>query len=775
MTSPGGQPFPYGPQQTPQYGYGQVPPPPAPARRSALTWILAGVSVLCVLVLVAGGIWWFTSRKADDASGPVPGQLTSEFPTAPSVSWKLTAAATGATGLNAHRIFGVAGQDKTYLVANRALNEDGSIMAVFAGSGSNSDTPQLVLIDTATGHKRTAPGTFGTCSERIVGGVIACTSASQTSPELVIVDARSGERRTIASLDSTSSMIGISRLGVFVGSRDGSGHDRALVRYDLSGKILFRKTFEPAEGFGSGDAWGLTATDSLVALQSGGAITHFRGDTGEMLLTKAGYGREPLPDGGLVTSTSTGKDLTSITSRDVVHTAPSGTQRTFTANTVAVPDVVGRDIAAPFLVDGKLYVGDQARWSSALDNYPQVHIVADDVTVVSHDGRLRGMDTDSGRELWSADSGGFRSPVTDGRHVMYVANGSIVAVDLHTGREQWRAPVPMDTTSGTLAAAGGTLVFQSNDGIVGFGATGGTASAPGSANTGTAGKGSTDDSYYTRCGSKPVFTPQKFRTESGGLVVTMKITATCPGGDALTSSGTSVTISDSTGLIATGTFDFAANPVGVPKPGNGSEEKKSGTTVDLLFKQGQFFRTPDTLPAPSSGGSGASGSGGHSYLVDCVQPDGSGKAKVPAPSDGPIAASGPGPQTGLNPMSGLSALRIQADSDKAFILGSLNNRWVAQLSSKRVGLVADGRTWDEKAILDEFLALRLRFADVRLLYSDEWPVFSYKGWWVSVAAATFPGPDEANQWCRSNGFDRDHCFAKLVSSTASPEGSTRYW
>ena len=32
----------------------------------------------------------------------------------------------------------------------------------------------------------------------------------------------------------------------------------------------------------------------------------------------------------------------------------------------------------------------------------------------------------------------------------------------------------------------------------------------------------------------------------GGLVVTMKITATCPGGDALTSSGTSVTISDST-------------------------------------------------------------------------------------------------------------------------------------------------------------------------------------------------------------------------------------
>ncbi|TWS18271.1 PQQ-binding-like beta-propeller repeat protein [Tsukamurella asaccharolytica] len=772
MTLPGGQRFPYGPQQNPQYGYGRTPPPPpARARRSALTWILAGVSVACVLALVAGGIWWFTSHAADDASGPVPGQLTSEFPTAPSVSWKVTAAA---TGHDAQQIVGVAGQDKTYMVANRALNENGSIMAVFVGAG---DSSRLVLVDTVTGQTRTVPGTFGTCSERIVAGAIACISSPQTSPEVVIVDTNTGERRSIASLDSSSQIIGIGRLAVFAGSRGGSGQQRALIRYDLSGKVLFRNTFDPAEGFGSGDAWGLTVTDSLVALQSGGAITHFRADTGEMLFTRAGYGREPLPDGGLVTSTTTGKDLTSVTSRDVVHTAPSGTQRTFPASSVEVPEVVGPDIAAPFLVDGKLYIGDQARWSSALSNSPQVHIVADDVTVVTHDGRLRGMDTESGRELRAADPGGFRDPVTDGRHVMYITNGSIVAVDLHTGREQWRAPVPMDTKGGTLAAAGGTLVFQTNDGIIGYTATGGAASAPGSRNTGTAAKNSSDDSYYTRCGSKPVFTPQKFRTESGGLVVTMKVTATCPGGDALTSSGTTVTISDSTGPIASGSFDFAANPVGVPKPGtgSGSEEGTSGTTVDLLFKHGQFFRTPDTLPGPSSGGSGASGSGGHSYLVDCVQPEGAGRAKVPAPSDPPIAASGPGPQTGLNPMSGLSALRIQADSDKSFILGSLNNRWVAQLSSKRVGLVADGRTWDEKSILDEFLALRLRFADVRLLYSDEWPVFNYQGWWVSVAAATFPGPDEANQWCRSNGFDRDHCFAKLVSSTASPQGSTRYW
>lgn len=92
-----------------------------------------------------------------------------------------------------------------------------------------------------------------------------------------------------------------------------------------------------------------------------------------------------------------------------------------------------------------------------------------------------------------------------------------------------------------------------------------------------------------------------------------------------------------------------------------------------------------------------------------------------------------------------------------------------------MGLVADGKVWDDCAILDEFLVLRLRFADVRMLWSDEWSVFSYRGSWVTVATATFPGPDDANAWCRQQGFDNEHCFAKLISTTANSDGSTKYW
>ncbi|ORM24072.1 hypothetical protein [Williamsia sp. 1135] len=82
--------------------------------------------------------------------------------------------------------------------------------------------------------------------------------------------------------------------------------------------------------------------------------------------------------------------------------------------------------------------------------------------------------------------------------------------------------------------------------------------------------------------------------------------------------------------------------------------------------------------------------------------------------------------------------------------------------------------WSRQAILDEFLALRLRFNDVRLLWTGEWTVFDDPGWWVTVAAATFAGPDQANAWCAANGLDRDHCFAKLVSTTVPPEGTTLY-
>ncbi|WP_248488697.1 PQQ-binding-like beta-propeller repeat protein [Tsukamurella sp. PLM1] len=725
------------------------------------------MSVVCVVVLVAGGIYWWHSRPSDGDSGPVPGQLTAEFPTAPSVAWTVRPSDVGASTFFS-----------TNFTASQYGSPGGATDGRFVLTGAEVNGRSTVVGIDAAG-RAWVPDQSLACADQVVAGRTACRVSQSDDSRVFIADLAG--RTVSAGVPASDKHFG---MVAYNGEAAFRTSDTSIMRVTASGVEWSRPVTMPESP--GGDFHAALATRSLVSFYYGGAAYVASAGDGTVLHTYTGNRARILPNGGMVVA-----DSGSGTNAPITVIAPAGEVLHPGRGTVGVPTVASPGLAGAVIVDGVLHdAAGSALWSASVsastnNRVVEAPLVSTRVTVLESDSGYLGIDTATGRELWRDQSGigrvgssGGTSALTDGRYLIFPSGTELVAIDTTTGRRAWSIPSPLGSGEqvGALLAVGDTLVVVGKNAVVGYKATGGAARAPGTS-TGTPAEGSGSDEYYTRCGSKPVFTPQKFRTESDGLVVTMKITATCPGGDALTSAGTAVTISDSAGVIASGTFDFATNAIGVPKPEEGDDGQKAGTTVDLLFRHGQFFRTPDTLPPAhtGNGSSGAGGPGGHQYLVDCVQPDsGTGRARVPAPSAPPIGSTGPGPQSGLNPQSGLSALRIQADSDKAFILGSLNDHWVAQLSSKRVGLVADGRTWDEKAILDEFLALRLRFADVRLLYSDEWPVFNYKGWWVTVAAATFPGPDEANRWCAANGFDRDHCFAKLVSSTAGSEGSTRY-
>lgn len=143
------------------------------------------------------------------------------------------------------------------------------------------------------------------------------------------------------------------------------------------------------------------------------------------------------------------------------------------------------------------------------------------------------------------------------------------------------------------------------------------------------------------------------------------------------------------------------------------------------------------------------------------------------PAPRPVTPTYPAPQPDAETASG-NQLRAIAASDKPMVLATLADTWVPQLSSKRLGLVAEGRTWTHSAILAEHQRLRQAYPGVRLLWSGDWSTFSHSNFWVTVAGSTFPTAEGALAWCRSNGFDRDHCFAKLVSTTHAVEGSTDY-
>ena len=141
----------------------------------------------------------------------------------------------------------------------------------------------------------------------------------------------------------------------------------------------------------------------------------------------------------------------------------------------------------------------------------------------------------------------------------------------------------------------------------------------------------------------------------------------------------------------------------------------------------------------------------------------------------PRVASSTASVSGVNvEQAAADALRAQADADASFIRGQFAEKWVPQLSSKQVGMVADGVTWTNADILREHLQLRMKYPDVRLTWSGDWSSYSRPDFWVTTAGVTFPDSGDALSWCSSKGFDRDHCYAHIVSNSRGPEGTTAF-
>lgn len=138
----------------------------------------------------------------------------------------------------------------------------------------------------------------------------------------------------------------------------------------------------------------------------------------------------------------------------------------------------------------------------------------------------------------------------------------------------------------------------------------------------------------------------------------------------------------------------------------------------------------------------------------------------PAPSYTQTAAS--------NPEASSSAqLRQISLADHGVVSTDGADRWVPQLSSKRPGVVDEGVVWDNALTLEEHLRLRQQYG-AKLLWSGDWSTFDAPNFWVTIAPISFPDASGALAWCHNYGFDRDHCYAKLISTTHAVAGSTAF-
>lgn len=396
---------------------------------------------------------------------------------------------------------------------------------------------------------------------------------------------------------------------------------------------------------------------------------------------------------------------------------------------------------------------------------------------------VTGASLGSGTEMWDASPAVLgHQALTDGRNLLTASRSEIQARSLADGDPLWSMGISRTTDSDvlTLMDTDEGLLFLTGTQLGLLRPTGPAAPVPaGSADQADEDAGGGTD-LVTRCGTPPVFEAQDIVTENGELVVTMKITAKCPGGDVLSAPRTRIAVTTSDGQnVAAGVFDLSADPV-VIRDGGGSGISSAGPSVTHKFRfpAGTFWRLPvsiDEAPDANSPQRGRVDIDGRTLLVEC-EPEGSGPDSAqPGSSPEASTATAPAaPARGDNESASFDALRALANADRPFVSSRLADRWVPQLSSKRPGLVADGIVWNNAETLREHLDLRLRYPEVRLLWTGDWSTFSAADFWVTIAGVTFPDSGSALRWCTDHGIDRDHCYAKLVSTTHPIDGSTAF-
>jgi serine/threonine kinase PknH len=146
------------------------------------------------------------------------------------------------------------------------------------------------------------------------------------------------------------------------------------------------------------------------------------------------------------------------------------------------------------------------------------------------------------------------------------------------------------------------------------------------------------------------------------------------------------------------------------------------------------------------------------------------------PADSPVAPAPPTtpaiPTSSTDPESASTQqLRQLAITDRPYVAAQLVDKWVPQLSAKRPGVVDDGVAWTNSLALQEHLRLRQQY-NAKLLWSGDWSTFDGRNFWITIVPLTFSDSSYALAWCSNQGFDRDHCIAKIVSTTLPVAGST---
>ena len=267
------------------------------------------------------------------------------------------------------------------------------------------------------------------------------------------------------------------------------------------------------------------------------------------------------------------------------------------------------------------------------------------------------------------------------------------------------------------------------------------------------------------CSSMPTFTITSVEDGQGELKVHGNMTTSCAEGDFLAGSSNQVLVYSSTSptggadvdsLVASGTFDLSSEPLIIP---NG------GRTVTLRFGEQHYFRTAKDLDLKGLTVRPSFDRGSSSTVTS--------KSSTNSAMTIASSASSNANQEAQDEQAAGDAIQWQIKHNYPIVMNSLRGKWTPQLSSKQVGLVADGQTWTKRSILAEYLKTQQANPKAVIIDTSQWPVYDTGGWWVTLQGDTYSDGDQANAWCDAQGYDSDHCLAKRIESNGTSQGTTK--
>lgn len=101
------------------------------------------------------------------------------------------------------------------------------------------------------------------------------------------------------------------------------------------------------------------------------------------------------------------------------------------------------------------------------------------------------------------------------------------------------------------------------------------------------------------------------------------------------------------------------------------------------------------------------------------------------------------------------------EADKAKAAGLLNV-YTTQLSSKKPGLQAAGRTWTYETILGQYRELKAKYPNALLVWGPDYTNYSRSGhpsdYYVMLSGETFATAQAAKGWCTANGYGSEDCL-----------------